>query len=255
MLKWFGFLVLFLFLFLARTEGFRPGRQVYFDITIDFGSVPSTPATQVLLNPGGRRPYIINWNALRYDAAVNAQMSNGLCIENGLGDYNTYITNNDVQYFVLGNGELLDFVIQGPFWCSTYNLNPQLLGESNTTFDTYIMYDYQANHMTNPVFGYIPPAYTSQLDIFVGLTFYDIIRTGSWGFGNDTPEGFWGLFENFGSSASTLNIPPSMMFNASIPQIIYGPNNPLVIQYVTTDLTPPGTSTGSISFSIPVIFL
>ena len=227
---------------------YKGGRQVYFNITLDFASIPGAPGTQTILAPGGSKNFVINWNAMRYDAMVAPRMTRGLCNVGGFGDWATYNNDaSDVNYFVFGNGVNMDYVMHGPFWCDS-SVNYLV---DNTTFETYLKYNPYANQDDNPVYSFFAPYYGAAT-VFQAISYHDLQWSGEAGF---DPSVFWGLFVDFGSLANSLVVNSSMNYDNSVDQVIYGPLNPLVVQSVTPDVAGDGSSTGSITIRLPIIFL
>ena len=232
----------------SNEERFLQGQIVYYNLTLSFSSIPQTPSSQVLLS--FNRSFVVNWNALRYDRVLDVQATFGSCNENGVNDYATYVNGADTQYFFFGNGQHWDFILHGPFWCLSTNFNAD---NGYLDSSTYLELSPLSSD-TNPVFDYYPPYYYggNSYGTFLGLTYSDTKRYQL----ASTEDWFWGLWDPFGSVATGWVTPPSMNLDLSLNQIVYNHNNPLVIQYANTDLTPlDSTSSGIITFRIPIFFL
>lgn len=252
----FGFLLLVGCLLISTVNvdaRIKRYRHPYINITIDFSTVPETPGVQQILVPNIHQSFVVDWNALRVERTLGVQATFGNCVVGGLGDYATFNDNfNELQYFFFGNGVLWDFILHGPAWCDAgtdlFNSDNFYAGQT-TYLDLGI-----ASLPTNAIFKYTPSylyGSSGSYGTLTGLTLRDTER-----FQVATSEDwFWGLWDPFGSSAGGWATPPSMGLDLTVGEVVYDNAHPLVVQYARTDITVSGTSTGSITFRIPIIFL
>ena len=233
--KWeFVIVVAVLLVMIELTKGAQIGAIREISFTVDFSTVPQSPATQVLWSPPDRGKWsirFVQW-VVKGFTLMNATAGTFSHATDRAWGANPY-------FFTLGDGTNLEVIMAGPFWGDSsvaYNLNvgeSALIGALDDSWTNRLQY-------YSPVEIYSNEA----MDI---STLENILGSGS--FVNDSS-----ILWNFDLPIGTYPIPTSMTPNINVPYLLYSRTKPLVIQYFLASDTPTDTPLdGKITFHATAI--
>ena len=226
-------------------DSYKIGNVRYVTITVDFSLVPQAPATQVVWTPPKGR-WWLDWNAMVVDTSLISFATVGTLVTGGLGDWNAFNDQaTDMQYFFFGNSTHFENIMHGPFWGDSFegiSFTPgsDLALSSVPYFLTGQMALYAPDKASNR---------GQQIEVS-RMNTIQIMRQQGGSTTYDPEDWIWGQAPYFSSHSGSWTVPPARLPADKEPYIVYSQANPLKISFAVAEATAPGTSTGTIKFTV-----